>query len=149
MFLQFNRPLTYTPSRPKAFPYWFKVRSSQHKTLLELAKQYPGAVNYVFPFIGDHAELIDAVPNLTGESFYAPVETALHLDDPPAHHKVEVYRDQAIFHSEPVSVPRRSLPEIVQAMAQHRFTLNEFMRVHEELEAWDLRRHGAKWVRHL
>jgi hypothetical protein len=133
MFLQFKRPLRYAHSRPKKFPYWFEVRSGQHRTLLELAERYPGAASYAFPLIGDHQELIDAAPNLTDETFFAPVETARHLDDPPAEHEVEVYPDRAIFHSEPVPVPRRSLREVVESMRQHRLTLNQFIRDHREL----------------
>jgi hypothetical protein len=109
--------------------------------LLELATQYPGAVHYVFPFIGDHTQLIEAAPHLTDETFYASVERAGRLEDPPTSHRVEVYRDRAIFHSEPVPVPGRFLPDLVQAMNLHQFTFSQFIEAHERL-----RQGSAKFV---
>jgi len=133
LFLQFKRPLKYSASSPKKFPYWFKVESEQHDRLFSLATKHPGCVHYVFPLIGDHRELVDAVPALTQETLYVPVESAGQLENPPEQHDVEAYRDHAIFHSEPVRVQARSIREISAAIRGQTVSYAAFLRLHESL----------------
>jgi hypothetical protein len=133
LFLQFKRPLKYSARSPKKFPYCFKVESVQHDTLFSLALRHPESVYYVFPLIGDHRELIDAAPALTRETLYVPVESAGQLENPPAQHDVEAYRDHVIFHSEPVRVQARSKREIAAAITARTVSYAAFLRLHESL----------------
>jgi hypothetical protein len=141
LFLQFKRPLKYSASSPKEYPYWFKVDSRQHSTLLALASKYPEAVHYAFPMIGNHQEIIDAAPNLIAETLLVPIASAGPLDDPPPHHDVEAYPDHAKFHSEPLRVQGRSVRELSAVMAQRRVPYPTFVQLYETL-----RRETARMV---
>ncbi len=49
LFLQFKRPLKYSGTNPKTYPYWFKIQRDQNNILFMLSKTFPRAVFYVFP----------------------------------------------------------------------------------------------------
>ena len=104
LFLQFKRPLRYYRTTPKKYPYVFKVQTHQHQILRDLSAEFPGAVQYAFPLLGDLDELEAAVPNLRSETNFYHLEDAPDLDRDKPEHKVEVYRDYADFYSTPKRV---------------------------------------------
>jgi hypothetical protein len=98
LFFQFKRPLKYHGTTPKAFPYWFKIQRDQNNVLHKLTDSFPRAVFYVFPLIGDHDELRDALPRMRDETNFTILELVGEIAG--GHdHDVEVWPDRIRVHS--------------------------------------------------
>ena len=98
LFLQFKRPLKYPGKSPKEFPYWFKIQRDQNNVLHKLTDLFPRTVLYVFPLIGDHDELREAIPRIRDQTNFTILELVGELSG-EEDHDVEAWPDRIKVHS--------------------------------------------------